>query len=396
MKNSTIQDAKNYYLQYTISWLPVTDDIIPLSILTYDATAQFTYDCQISYDIPGLADGQIHNLTSFSKVSMDFSLVFLEVHQHIGGVNYTVDHYRNGTHLGRICAQEPVYGSGGVDVPGNETGYLVSIPTCTFDTPYQIQAGDELRLESIYDKRGIAGGHTWHAGVMGLVFLFGQAHLNHSALCEDKLFQMCGPPPYVSEDHCKQCLTNEYVQSSLKDFGCTTAELMPECSKTAPPNTVPTPPGVDGMTLSYTQLTGSTYRLNLTAPADRWFAIGFNKDADTMDGAAAWVYADGDDGTPMFSERSLGNHEPGNVTWPSYPCSGEKVGDHIQAIFQVELDLSGSRNCVLFAHAPSATMKLGYHGSSRGTTCFNPGDGHRAVGRPSPLWSAWTHTNQLN
>ena len=49
MHNSTLNDAKNYYLKYTIGYAPVTPDVVPLNVITLDVTASQTSDCHIEY-----------------------------------------------------------------------------------------------------------------------------------------------------------------------------------------------------------------------------------------------------------------------------------------------------------------------------------------------------------
>ena len=51
MENSTLEDTKNYYLQYTVGYEPVTEEHQHLTIFTLDATATETYDCMIQYQV---------------------------------------------------------------------------------------------------------------------------------------------------------------------------------------------------------------------------------------------------------------------------------------------------------------------------------------------------------
>jgi hypothetical protein len=163
MANSTINDPKNYYLEYKIGYVDITKDVVPLTIFSLDVTATHTIDCQLEYQVPAVPEGQAHVKTSKSVIPGNWSVVFLEPHLHIGGVNFSVAHYRNGQSLGTICKAYPTYGTGG-DTPGNESGYLVGLDTCNYDPPYELLAGDALELTSVYDSRTLAGGHAWHEG----------------------------------------------------------------------------------------------------------------------------------------------------------------------------------------------------------------------------------------
>ncbi len=49
MENSTLQDTRNYYLKYTIGYVPVTPDVVPLNVISLDVTASQTFDCHIEY-----------------------------------------------------------------------------------------------------------------------------------------------------------------------------------------------------------------------------------------------------------------------------------------------------------------------------------------------------------
>ncbi len=48
-------------------------------------------------------------------------VIFVMNHQHIGGYNLTLEHFRDGQNEGILCSSEPTYGNG--SVAGNENGY---------------------------------------------------------------------------------------------------------------------------------------------------------------------------------------------------------------------------------------------------------------------------------
>ena len=163
MSNSTLNDPKTYYLQYTIGYVNVTKDVVPLTIFSFDVTSTHTDDCSTEFQVPALSAGQEMKLQSFSDLSSDLSIVFVEGHVHIGGKSLVVEHYRGNTSLGIICKVIPMYGSGG-NVPGNETGYVTGLPPCIFSVPYKVLHGDRLSITVVYDSRTIPGGHPWHEG----------------------------------------------------------------------------------------------------------------------------------------------------------------------------------------------------------------------------------------
>jgi len=181
MENSTLQDFKDYYLEYTIGYVNVTKDVIPLTVFSLDVTAQQTTDCRTEYQVPAQQPGQFHVLETFADIPNNWSITYFEGHLHIGGVNLTATLVRNGRELGPICTAHPIYGTG--SGPGNESGYIVGIPPCHFDPPVEVLAGDRIKITSVYDSRTIAGGHPWHEGVMGLIFVAAVAHLTPEQQC---------------------------------------------------------------------------------------------------------------------------------------------------------------------------------------------------------------------
>ena len=113
------------------------------------------------YNVPALKDGKIHTLQTNVSVDVNWKVVFMELHQHIGGVNMTVEHFRAGQLVGPtqfICSAAPLY---------DGLGYLVDIPTCQWEHGYVVRAGDTIRVTSYYSNRGlVAGSNPWHGGVM--------------------------------------------------------------------------------------------------------------------------------------------------------------------------------------------------------------------------------------
>ena len=77
-------------------------------------------------------------LTGYSEIPENMTVVFLEAHQHIGGMETLVEQYRDGSLVQTLCDASPRYGNG--TQIGNENGYVVDIPTCSPSQPFQILA----------------------------------------------------------------------------------------------------------------------------------------------------------------------------------------------------------------------------------------------------------------
>eukprot|EP00048_Salpingoeca_helianthica_P015213 m.225645 g.225645 ORF g.225645 m.225645 type:complete len:621 (-) comp16751_c0_seq1:205-2067(-) len=408
MENSTLQDAKNYYLQYTIGYVNVTKDVVPLTLFSMDVTSTHNNDCQTEYQIPAVAPGQTNVLETLVEVPNNLSVVYIEGHQHVGGVNFTLTHMRNGKSIGEICTTRPTYGTG--SGPGNESGYIVGIAPCHFDPPYKMLQGDKIKLHSVYDSRAIPGGHPWHEGVMGLVFMAAVAKLTPQQTCLEMLHVFCGIPPYYFSKYCYSCA--QYFQQDLINAGCTADMIANECNQTSNGTSViPTPAGVDDVYLQLnTDEEGTRTWANLTGPAGSWFGFGINTNSSDMLNAIAWTYSTTPthrNGVPTVQQRLLGNHASGRVINPNFPANitilpsglvqalfdltGSSLHTHFAAavtapkrphMMGVErgpdgglhpLVASGPANelpytCFLFARGKDST-DLGYHGASRGWSC---------------------------
>jgi hypothetical protein len=160
----------------------------------------------------------------------------------------------------------------------------------------------------------------------------------------------------------------------------------------------------------------SSTLVNLTGPANAWFAFAINSNSTIMENATAFVYTRDNTGVPVLQVRQLANHAPGTLLSPKYPANitmldskTAQVREHVIAIctspLQVLFYLSSleypmlqdlpidpilsmtrfmhpyaehkrgpvigpmSYTCFLFAQGTDS-MDLGYHGAFRGTTCF--------------------------
>eukprot|EP00992_Anisonema_acinus_P000469 TRINITY_DN10165_c0_g1_i1.p1 TRINITY_DN10165_c0_g1~~TRINITY_DN10165_c0_g1_i1.p1 ORF type:complete len:580 (+),score=142.78 TRINITY_DN10165_c0_g1_i1:48-1742(+) len=370
MENSTLEDTKTYYLAYTIGYEPIVEGVtIPLTVFTMDATATETYNCHIEYQIPALGPDETNVLQNSASVLSNLSLVSLHPHQHIGGLNYTVDHMRDGKLLGTICYVVPKYGTGRPDEVGNELGYLVGEPACRFDPPYNVSAGDEIRLTSIYGARTLPGGHPWHEGVMALLFMYGVSSASPEENCVKEMDWLCGKPPYHDLTSCPKCVKENY--DDLIGHGCSLALLERQCRKTTGGGNIPVPDTVTGMMLNVQTRPHGDATVTMAGPVGAWFAVGFNPSAALMVNATAWVYSSSGNDAPRLQMRTLGDHYAGVVLQDPYPVESITTKDSTVAIvFNVTGVKTGSQNCILFAQGDTITgMELAYHGSARGTTC---------------------------
>eukprot|EP00040_Diaphanoeca_grandis_P005251 m.32022 g.32022 ORF g.32022 m.32022 type:complete len:572 (+) comp16568_c1_seq1:1635-3350(+) len=374
MQNSTLMDGKDYFLKYTVGYESVAEHHQDLTVFSMDATATHTDDCGIQYQVPALADGEIHTLQTMIDVNVNWTVVFMETHQHIGGVNMTVEHFRNGAVVGPdkfLCAPAARYGNG--TEPGNELGYLVDIPTCVWNDGYNISAGDQLRITSYYSNRGLAGGKPWHSGVMALVYLAAVTSQTAKDRCLERLHYECGVPPYSYD--CLGCAQN--FEADLLEHGCTIPVVKAECSKTAGAGNIPAPDEVHSMSLQTIQRDTGTL-INITAPVGGWFGVGFNNNAPAMNTTLAIIYSNGADGKPGLSARTLGPHTGGVVMAASLPANITVVDGLVNIQFlRTNAKLSsvnegaGQQNPGCWLFAQGTTMDFGYHGSTRGFTCYN-------------------------
>eukprot|EP00005_Dracoamoeba_jomungandri_P000086 CAMPEP_0174251646 /NCGR_PEP_ID=MMETSP0439-20130205/1393_1 /TAXON_ID=0 /ORGANISM="Stereomyxa ramosa, Strain Chinc5" /LENGTH=567 /DNA_ID=CAMNT_0015332007 /DNA_START=11 /DNA_END=1714 /DNA_ORIENTATION=- len=387
MENSTIEDSKEYFLQYTIGYVPITDDIIPLTVYSMDATATVTYDCQIEHQIPALKPNEVSVLESFSTAPVDWGIVFFEVHQHIGGLNYTAEHYRDGKNLGTICSVSPTYGSGGLYNPGNETGYVVGIPTCIFPKPYEVKAGDQLKFTSVYGPRTIAGGHPWHEGVMSLVFIAATATQTDEQRCMAAFHSACGEPPYASGADCLSCA--KQYRHILENSKCTVDLIEHECSKNTEDGNVPVPDSLNGALTLHIKKKGDSLTMNFTGPTGSWFGVGINPVEGKMNSSDAWVYVKNEDSELVLQHRKLGDHFQGTLIDADYPHEISTVDGVVNLFFNVSVPLPDT-TCFIFAHGTD--MTLAYHGTTRGPICnvFTPTKElkTRSLEKDNMLWMA--------
>eukprot|EP00039_Didymoeca_costata_P018082 m.332058 g.332058 ORF g.332058 m.332058 type:complete len:567 (+) comp16865_c0_seq1:161-1861(+) len=378
MENSTLHDEKEYFLKYTVGYEPITEQHKPLTVFSMDGTAKNTIDCEIQYQIPALADGEVHVLQTMADVNMSWEIAFMEVHQHIGGINMTVEHFRDGKNvLGEgkfLCSPSAIYGTG--TKPGNEKDYLIDIPTCTWEQGYHIQAGDQLRLTSYYNNRGLPGGDPWHSGVMALVFVAAVATLPPEQNCLTRFHFDCGVPPYNSKEQCLGCA--QYMESDLVDHNCTKAIVEAECSKVHKAGLIPTPDEVSDMELQVIPINQSTTFVNVTGPKDKWFAVAYNPNVPEMNNSFGFVYAADTNGKPILQIRKLGPHTGGTVVEPSVPGAIISSSDGMVNIQMTVSNPSFKFDkmptekhqpglCWLFAQGTD--MNFGYHGATRGSSC---------------------------
>lgn len=329
---------------------------------------------KIEYQVPGLAPDEVHVLQNMANVSLNWTIVFVELHQHIGGINMTMEHFRDGNNLGMICAAEAIYGTG--TAPGNETDYVVKIPVCVFETGYIVNAGDQLRLTSYYGPRTLPGGNPWHEGVMALAYVAAHSSITSEQRCLTRFHDDCGIPPYPSEQLCLACA--KAMQSDLRASGCTVDLIKHECSKSTNGGNIPAPDEVPNMSLHVIPHMDGSLTFNITGPRNTWFAVGYNSAVPLMKNASAFVYglpADspaGGNGMPVVQLRLLGDHAPGTVLNANYPADVTTLdAETIQLLINVthlgKTPLQSDANCYLFATGTSLTFD--YHGATRGTTC---------------------------
>lgn len=381
MGNSTLHDAKDYYLQYTVGYEPVTEQHQELTVFSLDVTSTHTSDCQIQYNVPALKDGEIHTLQTNVTVAANWSVVFMELHQHIGGVNMTVEHFRSQQPVGPspvVCSAAPMY---------DRLGYLVDIPTCRWEHGYSVRAGDTLRLTSHYSNRGLVSGSSpWHGGVMGLVYLAAVASETPKQQCLEKLHYDCGPPPYTTKQACLGCA--EHVHADLAAHHCSEQIVAAECAKTHGGGNVVVPDTLDRMTFSFVQKTRVGV-FTVTSPEGNWFGVGYNADLPEMNGTGAFVYSTGTGGKgkPALSYWILGPHTPGALKYDDMPVTSVTTTGGLTTVVwetstaDLGLALAGDSgspspaltaqpaSCWLFAQGTG--MAFAYHGSTRGATCQN-------------------------
>ena len=75
-----------HVFRYTVGFEPVTEEHQELTVFSMDVTSTHTSDCEIQYNVPALADGEIHTLQTDVSVDVNWTVVFMYLHQHIGGV----------------------------------------------------------------------------------------------------------------------------------------------------------------------------------------------------------------------------------------------------------------------------------------------------------------------
>lgn len=410
MENTKFHDAKNYYLQYTIGWVSVTEPgIIPLTVFSLDVTALNSWDCMLEMQIPEQPDGQVYERRGVAIVPGNWTIHVLEGHLHIGGIDITLEHWRGGVFIKEICNSSAIYGSNG-STPGNESGYLVGMDDCLDyrNASYDVVKGDELHTIARYDGRTLAGGQKSHGGVMGIFFVAAVAIVTPDEECDASLHLYCGSPPYRSYDSCMSCVTNKQIEQILAARGCTVQHVQDQCNQTTGGGHIPVPQQCPGLTLDISSPGKNIQNFNLTGPPNVWFAFGLATNSSIMDGTLVLVYSLVA-GLPVMQLRKLGNHDPGTVVNPKVDCIITNLADgRVQitgkipsfsststlankivngsAAFQPLWDLENSivpssiasilpqrlhdgmtQHCWLFALG--STPDLTYHGANRGTSC---------------------------
>lgn len=163
--------AKNYYLQYTVTWrLFDGANDLPVDIFVLDAS-----NCQVEYNIADTNKTGL-SLTQLSwQVPVDYTFVFSVGHLHIGGINITLDTKSpTADAWTTICTSYPKYGST-PGKAGDEDGYLTQMSAC--DGINQVlKEKDLIRVTSWYNVAE-KDPRTWnagaHGGVMSLFYVAG-------------------------------------------------------------------------------------------------------------------------------------------------------------------------------------------------------------------------------
>lgn len=391
MENSTLNDTKNYYLRYTIGYSEITPDILPLSVFALDATATHTIDCETEYDIPGLSPGQINVLQTFAVIPDAMSIVYINLHLHIGGVNFTMEHFRGGVSQGVFCVVVPEYGDG--SGPKSPQGYLIRMAPCIFQpgATRDLLAGDQLQLTAIYSGLTIPGGHNYHEGVMSLAFIYASADIPLSQQCITRIYDVCGVPPYV-QNYCYVCV--QYYNATYFSGLCSTAVIESQCSQSSSGWSWPVPAATPNITLSLLFGDGPLMFVNITGPSEYWFAMAVTINSTVMNGAMAYISTVDDNHFHVLEQRSLGNHELGPIIAPIFPADISTLpSGKIQILFNMSFNpylnptpsgprfisqelLNDTANvpyfCILVAEGSETSgMTPAYHGSQRGWVCAN-------------------------
>ena len=164
-KDGNRSETKTYFLQYSVTWVDVYANLIPLEIMVLDASG-----CEIEYNIEASNTAPVHT-TTFSWTSKHTGeIVYGTGHQHIGALNISL--FLDGQ---CVCTNVPKYGNG--TTAGNEKGYVVQIDTCDFENnSVLVRAGQTVSVTSLYDvspndQRGLPHGGGAHGGVMSLFYL---------------------------------------------------------------------------------------------------------------------------------------------------------------------------------------------------------------------------------
>jgi len=371
MRNSTLDDPKQYFFQYTVGWEPIDDGHKASKVYSTDITAHFNTDCIVEYNVPEVKPGEYNIKKTTYNIPSNFLVAYVETHQHVGGLDMTLEHYRNGENLGVMCYSAPVYSS--------THGYIEDVPPCHYPEAYVLLQGDQLRITSRYTGRTLIGGNAWHSGVMSLAFLIAHADPFPKELCLARLHELCGPSPYPTLAQCVNCSTRHLAE--LMKHNCTIFMINNDCDKNLGGGNVPVPDSVNSMTLKSRSIAADYYEINVTSPADRWFGIGLKPLVGTMNGAIAWVYTKNETtGETTLQRRVLGNHSPGklvnnNITITHFKVVANVMHITFESAVGLTTDLVDNNSpipgfCWLFAQGDKGVYKMGYHGSFRGATCL--------------------------
>ena len=83
---------KAYFLQYTVVYSREYTEDMAVTMISFDATSPVNNPtkCAVEYQVPALAPGAVHTLATYFTLKADIQVIFVEGHQHIGGINLTV------------------------------------------------------------------------------------------------------------------------------------------------------------------------------------------------------------------------------------------------------------------------------------------------------------------
>lgn len=143
--------AKNYYLQYNVSYSDspeIVANTMPVLGVGMDVHGGVEYSVAPQGPNTTNVVTQRYSLDYFCPQDGPYGIVRCWAHQHIGAECITITDESTGT---TICNSCPVYGTE-EGVPGNEKGYVVKMSADTYETPYQLQPGQVVRVDAKYSS----------------------------------------------------------------------------------------------------------------------------------------------------------------------------------------------------------------------------------------------------